>query len=73
MDLKEAYAWLKGERSWTNYFQVTENYGEQIQKQVAIAQCDAAYTIQAYYIAKAHQEKLVGENVGVIDPRMLNP
>lgn len=61
MNIQEAHAWLRGERSWTNYFPVTENYMDQIQKQIAIAQCDAAYTMQAYYIAKANKEKLLEE------------
>ena len=57
MKLEEAKAWLRGERSTTNYMPQdpfdTWN--------VRINQADAACTEQAYWIAKAHKEGLVSD------------
>ncbi len=55
MDYREAIMWLRGERSVTNQYSPPRKYA------VEIAQVDAAQTQQAYWIVKAHAEKLVGE------------
>jgi hypothetical protein len=55
MDIEEARAWLRGERSTTNYMPQdpfdTWN--------VRIAQADAALTQQAYWIVKAHEDGFI--------------
>jgi hypothetical protein len=58
MDLIEATAWLRGERSTTNYMPQDpfETWN------VRINQADAACTEQAYWIAKAHKECLVSDD-----------
>ena len=55
MNIEEANAWLKGERSTTNY--IPQDPFETWN--VRIAQADAACTQQAYWIAKAHAEGLL--------------
>lgn len=54
MDLEEALAWLRGERSLTNMIpqHPLETW------QVRIAEADAWATQQAYWIARAHREGL---------------
>lgn len=52
MRLEEALAWLRGERSGTNYLPVTED------RNVTVACYDAAMTQQAYWIVRAHKEGL---------------
>lgn len=47
--LEECEAWLRGERSTVNW----------IEGNVNVAQADAAYTQQAYYVVKAFAEGLV--------------
>jgi hypothetical protein len=57
MDLKEAEAWLSGERSTINHhIENTENRGEAL---VNCAREDAAFTEQAYWVLRAHREGLV--------------
>ena len=56
MDLKEAREWLKGERSMMNI--IPQDPHETRLMRIACA--DAACTKQAYYIAKAYEEGLVG-------------
>jgi hypothetical protein len=55
MDIKEARAWINGERSTINFMPQdpfdTWN--------VRIAQADAALTQQAYWIVKAHEDGLI--------------
>lgn len=55
MSYAEALAWLKGERSTSNYIpqDPIDTWS------VRIAQADAALTQQAYYVVKAHKEGLV--------------
>lgn len=55
MDIEEAMAWLRGERSWINNMP-QEPFDTW---QVRIAQADAAATQQAYYIVKAANEGLI--------------
>lgn len=55
MNYEEAIEWLKGKRSTTNI--ILEHPIETWN--VRIAQADAAKTMQAYYIVKAHKEELV--------------
>jgi len=55
MDLKEALEWLQGTPSMTNI--IPQDPYETWQ--VRIAQADAAMTQQAYWIVKAHEEKLL--------------
>ena len=54
MTLDEAYAWLRGERSWTN----TLRDGTE-EAFVRIERADAATTEQAYWVVRAHQEGLL--------------
>lgn len=56
MNLEEAKAWLRGERSLHN--QIVECFQSE-DRVLAIAQADAHMVMQAYYIVKAHQEGLV--------------
>lgn len=51
MDYEEAQGWLRGERSTVNW----------IDDPVSVAQADAALTQQAYWVARAHRERLIGE------------
>lgn len=55
MELTEALAWLRGERSMTNIIpqEPLETW------QVRIAQADAAATEQAYWIVRANREGLM--------------
>jgi len=55
MKYKEAFEWLKGERSMTNIVpsQPFETW------QVRIAEADAAMMQQAYWIVKAHVDGLL--------------
>jgi len=59
MNREEAIAWLKGERSTTNYIprDPFETY------EARISQADAALTQQAYWIMKAYSENLYLEKV----------
>ena len=63
MDIEEAKAWLNGERSTTNYMPQDpfETWN------VRIAQADAAYTQQAYWIAKARAEGLLKTHSATIE------
>ena len=56
MDIEEAKAWLKGERSTTN---IIPNDPEGMTWEVRIAQADAAMFQQAYWVLKAHKEGLL--------------
>lgn len=57
MDLKEAKAWMSGERSTINHhLDNTQNRGEDL---VNCAREDAALTEQAYWVLKAHREGLM--------------
>ena len=60
MSYEEAVAWLRGERSMTNYFfeYATEPRAEEM---VRTARADAALTEQAYWIVRAHKEGLVSD------------
>ena len=55
MNLEEAQAWLRGERSTAN---VIPHHPLETWL-VRIAQADAAHAQQAYYVVKAHREMLV--------------
>ena len=55
MDSEEAQAWLRGERSTTNWLQQPDNK----QSHVQVHQADAALTEQAYWVVRAHKEGLV--------------
>jgi hypothetical protein len=55
MHYEEAIAWLKGQRSMTNI--IPSNPHETWV--MRIAQADAAMTQQAYYVVKAHNDKLI--------------
>jgi len=55
MNKKEAIFWLKGELSSTNIIP-RDPYETW---EVRIAECDAARTQQAYWILKAHSERLI--------------
>ena len=52
MNYDEALAWLRGERSMTNNIPSDdlETFA------LRVAQADAACTLQAYFIVKAHKE-----------------
>jgi hypothetical protein len=54
MSYEEAIEWLKGNRSNVNIFNWPSN-----ENFVLCAQCDLATTQQAYWIVRAHKEKLV--------------
>ena len=55
MTYEEALEWLKGKRSMCNIIP-----SDQFDTwQVRVAQADAAMIQQAYYILKAHKEKLI--------------
>jgi hypothetical protein len=57
MNIEEAKAWLIGERSSMNHFYA---YSIDNQKaEIQTAQCDAARTEEAYWVARAHKEGLV--------------
>lgn len=57
MNLEEAKAWLRGERSTVNIIQSNaDTNGPWI---VQTAQADAAITQQAYWIVKAHVDGLL--------------
>ena len=58
MDIYEAKAWLRGERSLTN--RIPQDPFETWN--VRIAEADAAMTQQAYWTVKAHKEGLVDES-----------
>lgn len=66
MNLKEARAWLAGERSTTN--SIPQDPFETWQ--IRIAQADAAMTKQAYWIAKAYEDNLMVE---LKSPKMSSP
>ena len=55
MTYEEALAWIRGERSMTNYF-ISTDYEYRL---VALAQADAAMLQQAYFVLKAWKEGLV--------------
>lgn len=55
MDIEEAREWLTGKRSMTNV--IPQDPFETWL--VRIAQADAAMTEQAYWVAKAHVERLL--------------
>lgn len=57
MNLEDAKAWLRGERSMCN--QIQPSYEGEWPVQTARA--DAAMTQQAYWIVKAHAEGLIAE------------
>jgi hypothetical protein len=59
MNLAEAESWLRGERSAVN-----DHYNQTADRNYAFARAaeeDAARTQQAYWIVRAHAEKLVKE------------
>ena len=57
MDLKEAKAWMRGERSTVNHhLDQASNRGEAL---VNCAREDAALTEQAYWVLRAHREGLM--------------
>jgi hypothetical protein len=59
MSYDEAIAWLQGARSMTNTIPMDPHKTWQVR----IAQADAAMMLQAYLIARAYQEELVGQEV----------
>lgn len=60
MDYDEALAWLRGERSMTNSLMNLEFDPNQRQETIVnIQTADAAMTQQAYWIVRAHKEKLL--------------
>jgi len=65
MTYEEALAWLRGHRSMNNML-----LPDPIEtREVRIAQADAAMVQQAYWVAKAHREGLVGmQLVGATEP-----
>jgi len=57
MDVEEAKAWMRGERSTVNHhLGQASNRGEDL---VSCAREDAALTEQAYWVLKAHHEGLI--------------
>jgi len=56
MNLYEALAWLRGERSVTDMVNLTEDDSWMVIE----AQTDAAMTQQAYWVVRAHKEGLLG-------------
>jgi len=55
MDIEEAKAWLRGDRSMINIIPSDELDTWQLR----IAQADAAMIQQAYYVLKAYKEELL--------------
>ncbi len=60
MNIKEAEAWLQGARSMTNSIPY-EPYETWVAR---VAEADAAMFKQAYWIIKAHKDRLAGRIVG---------
>ena len=58
MELEEALAWLRGERSTRNVMMSVEEVDRQTTL-VREAQADAAMAQQAYWVVRAHSEGLV--------------
>jgi hypothetical protein len=61
MDIEEAREWLKGRRSTWNSF-APQATGLGPEAHIMCAQADAAMTQQAYWIAKAYNERLLEDN-----------
>ena len=57
MNLEEALEWLRGERSMSGIIPVYPF----ATRQTRIAEADAAKKQQAYWIVRAHEEKLLQE------------
>jgi hypothetical protein len=70
MIYKEAVAWLKGERSMVNT--IGSDWTSNAHAALMTAQADAAMTQQAYWIVKAHRDRLVITDGGGMKPRHLN-
>ena len=60
MNYEEALAWLKGERSQANWFRSLGSERALEQREIWLAEADAASTEQAYWIVRAHKEGLLG-------------
>lgn len=60
MDIAEAKAWMRGERSHTNLLmEVEADPQARAETLVQIEQADAASAEQAYWVLRAHREGLV--------------
>lgn len=59
MDIAEAKAWLRGERSHTNLLMQVEGPQTRAETLTQIEQADAASAEHAYWVLRAHRDGLV--------------